>query len=294
MGKVTHMSTSPRLVIVSGLSGSGKSIVLNALEDLDYYCIDNLPICLIPALSDVIRRTQDPLYDYTAVGIDARCREDELQAFPQLLQKLSECRIEYDIIFLQADTEVILKRFSETRRKHPLTHSQLALADAIEKEKSLLSPVMEKTDLFIDTSNTNVHQLREIIRSRLHQKHNELSILFQSFGFKYGVPNDADFVFDVRCLPNPHWETQLRPLTGLDQPVAEYLETHPTVHEMVSQIQGFLNHWIPQFQQDNRSYLTVAIGCTGGQHRSVYTAAKISHYFAQQYPQVIVRHRELA
>jgi len=286
------MGTS-RLVIVSGLSGSGKTIVLNALEDLDYYCIDNLPICLIPSLSDVIQRTDDALYDYTAVGIDARCRADELQAFPQLLEKLTNMSIEYDIIFLQSDVEVILKRFSETRRKHPLTHSQLALADAIEKEKALLSPVIEKADLFIDTSNTNVHQLREIIRSRVHQKHHELSILFQSFGFKYGVPNDADFVFDVRCLPNPHWETQLRPLTGLDNKVATYLETHAAVHDMVNHIQGFLAHWIPQFQQDNRSYLTVAIGCTGGQHRSVYTAEKISQAFIEKYPQVMVRHREL-
>ena len=283
-----------KLLIISGLSGSGKSIVLNALEDLDYYCIDNLPICLISGLATIINRANDSTYKLTAVGIDARSQGDEIQQFPEILSKLKENGVDYEIIFLQADDDIILKRFSETRRKHPLTDAKLTLSDAIKKEKILLSPIIEQTNLFIDTSNTNVHQLRDLIRSRVHKHDSTLSILFESFGFKYGAPNDADFVFDVRCLPNPHWEPVLRPLTGRDDAVVSFLEKHQTVTAMVHEIQSFLTNWIPLFQKDNRSYLTIAIGCTGGQHRSVYTTEKLNQYFKTQYPQVAIRHRELS
>ncbi|MBT5228828.1 MAG: RNase adapter RapZ [Methylococcales bacterium] len=288
------MSEKTQLVIVSGLSGSGKTIALNALEDIGYYCIDNLPMCLTPSLTEVIEQTTGNLYKHIAIGIDARSRSDEIKQFPLLLAKLKQTDIEFNIVFLQANSEVILKRFSETRRKHPLTHSKMSLIDAIEQEKLILAPIVEKADVFIDTSNINVHALREIIRSRISHKTDALSIMFQSFGFKYGAPNDADFVFDVRCLPNPHWEPELRSQTGRDQGVIDFLSAHESVQDMTDQIQSFLSNWIPQFERDNRSYLTIAIGCTGGQHRSVYSAEKISQHFIEEYPNLIVRHRELS
>jgi RNase adapter protein RapZ len=285
---ITH-----KLLIISGLSGSGKSIVLNALEDLDYYCIDNLPICLISELAKNIKLSPDGIYANTAIGIDARSRRSEIKRFSEILDKLRANNIEFETIFMQADDDVLLKRFSETRRKHPLTDTQLTLQDAIDKEKQLLAPIADHTDFFIDTSRTNVHQLRDLIRTRIHKHSNSLSILFQSFGFKHGSVSDADFVFDVRCLPNPHWEAQLRPLTGKDAAVIAFLEQQDVVNEMLQEIQQFLEKWVPHFQQDNQSYLTIAIGCTGGQHRSVYITEKLSQYFTTRFPQVITRHREL-
>ncbi len=285
-----------KLLIVSGLSGSGKSVALHTLEDIGYYCIDNLPVGLLCAFAEQFspdQRSGSP--DLVAAGIDARNHPEQLQRFDAILKDLQKNDIETEIIFLQADDATLLKRFSETRRKHPLSGPDLSLADAIARERELLNPISQNASLFIDTSHTNVHQLRDLIRERVQtESGGELSLLFESFGFKHGVPGDADFVFDARCLPNPHWDPTLRPYTGKDQAVADYLEGHELVRRMFAEIRDFLLRWIPHFQADNRSYLTVAIGCTGGQHRSVYLTERLADSFRTELPNVAVRHRELS
>ena len=283
-----------KLLIVSGLSGSGKSVALHTLEDLDYYCIDNLPVGLLEPFAQQLQDNPPVGQDNAAVGIDARNQSEDLQRFPQILTALRKRGIQCEILYLQADDETLLKRFSETRRKHPLSKGSLSLADAIRQERSLLEPIAGNAALHIDTTHTNVHQLRDLIQERIGAKTDgTLSLLFKSFGFKHGVPKDADFVFDLRCLPNPHWDARLRPLTGLDSDVVEYLGAQPLVDEMYEVIRGFLETWIPRFECENRSYLTVALGCTGGQHRSVYLAQRLGRHFATRYPSVLVRHREL-
>ena len=284
-----------KLIIISGLSGSGKSIALHVLEDLDYYCIDNLPVGMLPSLAEQVILSSNLQYDNYAVGIDARTIAQDLGSFPQILKDLRAKDIQCEVIFLEANNDTLIKRFSETRRKHPLTDSDIPLKEAILKERSLLEPVSTSADLHIDTSLTTIHQLRDLVHERITEntaKH--LSLLFESFGFKHGIPVDADFVFDVRCLPNPHWEPELRALTGKDTPIAEYLETHPEVHDMFNDIVKFLERWIPSFEADNRSYMTIAIGCTGGQHRSVYFATRLLRHFKSQRGNTLVRHRELS
>lgn len=289
------MTEVPQLVIISGLSGSGKTVALHTLEDTGYYCIDNLPVSMLAAYGRHIRDL--PTGDQTphAVGIDARNRPDDLKRFDTILQELRDQGIRARIVFLTADETTLIKRFSETRRRHPLSGKDIPLADAIGREHHLLTPIQSKADLVIDTTATTIHQLRELVRKRLARTVPGLSILFQSFGFKHGIPGDADFVFDVRCLPNPHWEPTLRPLTGKDPEVVDYLEEQPEVIRMGTQIREFLSEWIPHFERENRSYLTVAIGCTGGQHRSVYLAEMLGAYFRRRHGQhVTVRHRELS
>jgi len=282
------------LFIVSGLSGSGKSIALHALEDLDYNCVDNLPIVLLPAYAEQISTAPLELPRHSAVGIDARNRPEDLQQFSKILQQLQDRGIDFEIIFLQADDETLLKRFSETRRRHPLTRDERPLAEAIKLERELLEPIAGSASLTIDTTHTHIHQLRDIIRSRVHREgERNLSLMFQSFGFKHGVPADADFIFDVRCLTNPHWESHLRPLTGRDEPVAQFLDGDQQVNEMAADLQQFLLKWIPQFEADNRSYMTVAIGCTGGQHRSVYLVERLGHHFTTLRDNVLIHHREI-
>ena len=284
-----------KLLIVSGLSGSGKSVALHTLEDLDYYCIDNLPVGLLEPFAQQLQDNPPLGQDNAAVGIDARNQSNDLQRFPQIVEALRRRGIQCEIFYLQADDETLLKRFSETRRKHPLSKGNVSLADAIRQERSLLEPIAANASLHIDTTHTNVHQLRDLVHERVGAKtHGTLSLLFKSFGFKHGVPKDADFVFDLRCLPNPHWDARLRPLTGLDRDVIEYLSTQPMVDEMYEVIRGFLDTWIPRFECENRSYLTVALGCTGGQHRSVYLAQRLGEHFMNRYPSVLVRHRELS
>lgn len=283
-----------RLMIVTGLSGSGKSIALHTLEDLGYYCVDNLPIPLLEVFASTLAQTPGSIYERTAVGIDARNDACALARFPEVLQRLRRLRIDSHIIFLRADSETLLKRYSETRRKHPLTNEARSLAEAIADETQLLAPLASHADLQLDTSRTNVHQLRDLLRARLGESPPRLSILFQSFGFKHGVPADADFVFDVRCLPNPHWEPELRPLTGLDDAVREFLEREQLVNELRMDMLAFLDRWIPMHEADNRSYMTVAIGCTGGQHRSVYLAEQLAHHFRAERENVLVHHRELS
>ncbi len=283
-----------KLLIVSGMSGSGKSVALNVLEDLGYYCLDNLPVSLLPEFAERVLVNKQSRVDRAAIGIDARNLTGDLESFPEIIEGLRKRGIECETFFLTADENTLLKRFSETRRRHPLTAKNITLADAIRREGMLLESISASADLRIETSHTNVHQLRDLIVKRLQDAHpRSMSILFESFGFKNGVPIDADFVFDVRCLPNPHWEPALRPFSGLEQPVIEFLEAEPSVNRMLEQMYRFLHDWIPQFEADNRSYMTIAIGCTGGQHRSVYLAEQLARRFQRIRVNIQVRHREL-
>jgi len=284
-----------KLVVISGVSGSGKSTALHVLEDQDFYCIDNLPVGLLPDFAKKMTALPGDIGKMAAVGIDARNPPIDLNSFPEILEKLKATGINIEIIFLDADDEVLLKRFSETRRKHPLSDKDISLLEAIHHERLLLQPISLRADLNADTTQSNVHQLRDLIRDRVQSTDNTgLSILFESFGFKHGHPSDANFMFDARFLPNPHWDTTLRALTGLDEPVIEYLESQELVQKFYRQIRLLMEEWIPCFEAENRSYLTVAIGCTGGQHRSVYLIECLGKYFRQHYKNVIIRHRDLS
>lgn len=284
-----------RLVIISGMSGSGKSVALHALEDLDYYCIDNLPIGMLPAFSVQILSKPSSQYDSFAVGIDVRNLSGDLSIFPGLLEEMRNNNLKCDVLFLDADDTTLIKRFSETRRKHPLTGEDTPLSEAIRQERKMLEPVSSCADLVFDTSKTTVHKLRTLIQDRvLGSQDNKLSLQFESFGFKHCTPVDANFVFDIRCIPNPHWVPELRNLTGKDQPVIDYLEGHDEVIAMFHDLKQLLSKWIPRFEAENRSYLTIAIGCTGGQHRSVYMAEKLATHFRQSKANVLIRHRELS
>ncbi len=284
-----------RLIVVSGLSGSGKSIALQTLEDVGFYCVDNLPIDLLPAFVESMIHSGSRLSERMAVGIDARNSQRNIEHFEDIIANLPGEPMALQILFLQAADDILLKRYSETRRRHPLSHGDLPLVEAIGGERRLLEPIAAMADLVIDTSRTNIHELRQVIRSRVDPTPQQsLSILFESFGFKHGVPTDADFVFDVRCLPNPHWVPALRGHTGLEQPVIEFLDQQLPVIAMREDISGFLSRWIPQFEAENRSYLTVAIGCTGGQHRSVYLAEALARDLGRDRDKVTVRHRDIA
>ena len=284
-----------KLVIVSGLSGSGKTVALRTLEDAGYYCIDNLPLGMLPELVDnMINSTPEP-YDLVAIAIDARSGVDSSDRFDEIMRHICRHPMQLDVLFLTCNTSRLLKRFSETRRKHPLSRQGLPLADAIQQEMKLLEDIHANADLAIDSTDLNVHELRQMIIDRLlSQTASEMGILIQSFGFKNGVPADTDFVFDVRCLPNPHWEKELKPLTGCDRAVVKYLESYPEVEAMFASIYGFLSDWIPRFEKENRSYMTISIGCTGGKHRSVYLAERIAKEFKQQRENISIRHRDMA
>ncbi len=283
-----------KLIIVSGLSGSGKTVALHTMEDEDYYCVDNLPLGLLPQLVEQLQNSNLQPYHHVAVGIDARSNAHDLRRFSEIIEPLKQSDIDIEILFLHAEMASLIKRFSDTRRKHPLSRKGLPLSEAIEVERALLTEVADVADLVIDTTFTNVHQLRDLICNQvLKRKNNKLSILFQSFGFKHGAPTDSDFVFDVRCLPNPHWEQHLRPLTGQDTEVIEFLQQQPEVHKMLDDISGFLKNWIPEFEQQNRYYLTVSVGCTGGQHRSVYITERLCERFTSDTNTTSIRHREL-
>ena len=284
-----------KLVVISGVSGSGKSTALHVLEDQDYYCIDNLPVGLLPAFASKVNALPGELGELVAVGIDARNPASDLRDFAAILSQLKAEQVNCEIIYLDADDDILLKRFSETRRKHPLSRARRPLLEAIHHERELLEPISSRADLYVDTSRSNVHQLRDLIRERVQHKQGAgLSILLQSFGYKHGIPTDSDFVFDARFLPNPHWEASLRALTGLDQPVVDFLQEQPLVNKFYAQLQTLMGDWIPCFEADNRSYLTVAIGCTGGQHRSVYLIERMGQYFQQQGMNIIIRHRDLS
>jgi UPF0042 nucleotide-binding protein len=284
-----------KLIIVTGLSGSGKSVALHTLEDLGYYCIDNLPMYLLRPLATELTSHRKGITRQTAVGIDARNQSDDLRQLPELVKQMQQSGIHCEIIFLEAQDDTLIRRYSETRRKHPLSDEERPLAEAILLERTLMEPFLRDADLRIDTTHTNPHQLRETIRSRLGEKREqEISLLFESFGYKHGVPRDVDFVFDVRCLPNPHWDPKLRPYTGLDAEVRQFLEQDPRVNELKKDLVTFLERWVPWFEKDGRNYLTVAIGCTGGQHRSVYLVERLADHLRKSGRQVLTRHRELS
>jgi UPF0042 nucleotide-binding protein len=277
-----------QLFLISGLSGSGKSIALKVLEDSGYYCVDNLPADLLAAL---VEHLQHAGYSNIAVSIDVRSA-NSVQRLPPLLQKIKSHDVDVHVLFLDAQTDTLVKRFSETRRLHPLSDGVRTLPECVSHERELLSEISD-IGHHIDTSELNANALRAWIKQFIKLDRARLTLLFQSFGFKHGVPLDADLVFDVRCLPNPHYNPLLQPLTGRDAPVIEFLDGTSSAQEMFRDIRDFVERWLPSFVADNRSYLTVAIGCTGGQHRSVYLAEKLASHFEHQ-QQVLVRHRELS
>lgn len=279
--------------IVSGLSGSGKTIVLQALEDIGFYCIDNLPAALLPHFAGLQADMRNSAIMNVAIGLDVRNRAF-LADLPKGLDQLRQRGIHYRIIFLEAEDSILVRRFKETRRKHPISDHQTPLVEAIRAEKTLLEPLSVDAALRIDTTRTTPHELRSQVRNFARGEDTVgLTLLFESFGYKHGTPLDADYVFDVRCLPNPYWQTELRQFTGLDEPVVRFLEQNPDVLSMFDEICRFLEKWLPHFEREDRTYLTIAVGCTGGQHRSVYLVHRLAEYFANKGLKTQVRHREL-
>lgn len=279
--------------IVSGLSGSGKTIALQALEDIGFYCIDNLPAALLPHFASLAAEMRIHAIVNVAIGLDVRNRAF-LADLPKSLEALRARGIHYRIIFLEAEDSILVKRFKETRRKHPMLDHQTPLVEAIRAEKQLLEPLSFDAALRIDTTRTTPHELRSQVRNFARGEDTPgLTLLFESFGYKHGTPLDADYVFDVRCLPNPYWQTELRQYTGLDEPVVQFLEKHEDVQAMFDEIRGFLEKWLPRFEREDRTYLTIALGCTGGQHRSVYLVHRLAEHFAHKGLKTQVRHREL-
>lgn len=278
-----------KLMIISGRSGSGKSIALRVLEDLGYYCVDNLPVNLLPTLTHTVVDE----YDQVAVSIDVRNLPKDPDELVEILNYLPDSW-DMNIVYLDASDDVLIKRFSETRRLHPLSRHNKSLSEAIMAETKLLAPIIERADLYLDTGELSVHQLAELIRERiLGKKSSRLVIVFESFGFKHGISKDADYVFDSRFLPNPHWEPDLKHLTGLDSAVQNFLGAQPIVTKFIWQIQNLITTWLPHLERNNRSYVTIAIGCTGGQHRSVYVAEALCNNIRNTHPDVQIRHREL-
>ncbi|MDH3310416.1 MAG: RNase adapter RapZ [Gammaproteobacteria bacterium] len=279
--------------IVSGLSGSGKSIALQSLEDIGFYCIDNLPAALLPHFAGLLTDMRNQAIPNVAIGLDVRNRAF-LADLPKSLGELRTRGIQYRIIFLEAEDSILVKRFKETRRKHPMSDHETPLVEAIRAEKKLLDPLSFEAVLRIDTTRTTPHELRAQVRNFARGDETAgLTILFQSFGYKHGTPLDADYVFDVRCLPNPYWQTELRQYTGLDEPVVRFLKKHEDVEAMFNEIRGFLEKWLPRFEREDRTYLTISIGCTGGQHRSVYLVRRLAEHFSGKGVKTQVRHREL-
>ena len=280
-----------KLMVISGRSGSGKSTALNALEDEGFNCIDNFPAGLLPQL--IQSHYEAEIVQDLAVCIDARNVPADLELLPERLNALDQDDLQVQVIFLDALAHTLMQRFSETRRRHPLTHVSQDLRQAIDLEAEVLAVVSELADLQIDTTNLSGADLVEMIKTRVINKSaNSISLLFRSFAFKNGVPIDSDFVFDVRCLPNPYWQKELRSLSGIDQPVRDFLATQTVATSLVDDIRGFLETWLAEFEKTNRAYLTVAIGCTGGRHRSVYVVEKLSTHFSNKYSDVLVRHQE--
>lgn len=277
------------LMIISGRSGSGKSVALRSLEDMGFYCVDNLPIILLPHLASILMTGNTP----PAISIDVRNMPESPEIFEKALAELNT-HFSTQLIFLDTNHSTLIQRYSETRRLHPLSAQNLSLEKAIDEENTLLTPLRSRADIIIDTSQMSVHELSAMLRMRLSgTKKRELSMVIESFGFKHGLPIDADYVFDVRFLPNPHWDSKLRSMTGLDKPVTDFLKRHTEVHHFIYQTRNYLNQWLPMLENNNRSYLTIAIGCTGGKHRSVYIAEQLADYFLSRGKNVQLRHRTL-
>lgn len=281
-----------KLVLVTGLSGGGKSTALRALEDLGCYCVDNLPAALLKEFAQQIINNPER-YSRVALGVDARSPGSDLDEIPLWLETLVKAGLKCQLLFLTADVKAIIKRFSETRRRHPLTSEQHALPQAIEREKVLLDGLRQKADWVIDTSDTNIHQLRRQVWNCAGNDYDTMTIVLESFAFKRGVPQDVDFIFDARILPNPHWVEDLREYSGLDQPVRDWLEQDDAVEGMLNDILNFLKTWLPEFQHSQRSYVTVGIGCTGGRHRSVYLVDRLATGLGKDFGRTLIHHREL-
>ncbi|TCS37620.1 RNase adapter RapZ [Reinekea marinisedimentorum] len=279
-----------RLIVISGRSGSGKSTVLNTLEDAGFNCIDNLPPAMLPELVKWMQQSASS--NQAAVCIDARIATDSIATLPEILENISDT-VKAEVLYLDAEDAILLQRFSATRRKHPLTDSHQSLAEAIQSETKLLAPIATCATLRLDTSSLSVQDLRTEIKQKLIQRSNGLALQFMSFGFKHGLPRDTDLVFDVRCLPNPYWDKSLRKFTGKDKPVQEFLQKEQTVNDMYQDIHDFMARWLPEYEKNQRSYLTVAIGCTGGQHRSVYLTERLHADFSKHYSSTQIRHRDL-
>lgn len=277
------------LIIISGRSGSGKSVALRALEDAGYYCVDNIPLALIPTLSEYFTKEARS----AVISLDIRNLPNTSNTIDELLTKLMP--LNPKLIFLDCERNTLIRRYSDSRRIHPLsTQDDLSLESAIDLEQKLLEPLVQNANYIIDTSNLSSHELAENLRNLLQgSAEKELKIIFESFGFKYGLPADADYVFDVRFLPNPHWNPELRPMTGLEQPVIEFLERQTEVHNFIYQTRNYLEMWLPMLEQNNRSYLTIAIGCTGGKHRSVFVTEQLGKYFQAKGKKVQIRHKSL-
>lgn len=278
------------IIIISGRSGAGKSVALRALEDIGYYCVDNLPINLLPNLVDILSVNQPSV----AISMDIRNLPQSSTFLDQILFSLSE-KHQVKIIFLDTDRSTLIRRYSDSRRLHPLSTQDLSLEAAIDAEREYLEPIVQQANLIIDTAHLSTHELAERLREFLRgHTEKELKIIVESFGFKYGVPLDADYIFDVRFLPNPHWNVSLRPLTGLDAPVIEFLNKHDEVNKFIYLTRRYIETWLPMLEQNNRSYLTIAIGCTGGKHRSVYIAQQLGEYFKAKGKSVQIQHKSLA
>lgn len=286
-----------QLVVVSGLSGSGKSVALAVLEDLQWYTLDNVPAQLLSLVVGELVQSDDPKFQRLAIGLDSRPRPQDLPVTRRLLEELRERGISCQLLYLHASEPVLVQRYLDTRRRHPhtpATAGDRTLTDAIHYEQELLGPLAESADLVLDTSAMSVHELRDIVRDRVaHQPREQVSLQFESFGFRQGLPKDADFVFDARFLPNPYWEPDLRLLTGEDDQVIEYLRDKPEVEAYLNDMIRFLESWVSRIEAANRSYLTVAIGCTGGRHRSVYLAERLAQHFRDEFPALTVRHTGL-
>lgn len=279
-------------VIVSGLSGSGKTMALNTLEDQDYYCIDNLPLDLLSSLflTPTINKREK-----VAIGVDVRSSKSRLDLLPKNIEEIRKNGHNVILLYLHAEEQILLKRYNETRRKHPLTDADTSLSKALELETELMGPIREAADLEIDTTYTNIYQLASFIRNRVCKSAvKTLSLMLQSFGFKHGIPASTDFMYDVRCLPNPYWVNEIRMHTGKEAPISNWLETHDDVLEMKNDIITFTEKWIPHFIENQRAYLTISIGCTGGRHRSVYITEKLAEHFkSSDTIDLTVYHREL-
>ncbi|MBD8899863.1 RNase adapter RapZ [Rhodanobacter sp. DHG33] len=291
----TNLFNNPHethLIVLTGMSGGGKTVALRALEDLEFYCVDNLPPSLLPQLVEAAGRGAGR-YRRIAVGVDVRNRGADLEHLPEALSALAATGVQLHLIFLDCSDEVLLKRYSETRRRHPLATRGKSLANAIAEERHLLRPLMAIAEKVIDSSDLNVHQLRRLVATGYAQATEGMTLMFQSFAFKRGLPLDSDFVFDARCLPNPHWQPRLRPLTGKDAPVREFLDAEPMVTEYLADTTRWLDAWLPRFEQDDRSYVTIAIGCTGGRHRSVYLVEQLAAHYRAAREGVLTFHREL-
>ena len=282
----------PRVIVLSGLSGAGKTVALRAFEDLGFYCVDNLPTTLLPALVAALTGGERARTAHIAVGVDVRSRGD-LERLPEALSALTGAGVQAELLFLDSSEEMLLKRYSETRRKHPLSEGKRSLPDAIAEERRRLRPLAAIADRVVDSSEMNVHQLRRAIATGFGASAGESTLLFESFAYRRGLPPDSDFVFDARCLPNPHWDPRLRPLSGKDAAVREFLLAQPLVGHFLDDIVRLLEEWLPRFESEDKRYLTVAVGCTGGRHRSVYLAERLAEHFRGKREQVLTFHREL-